>query len=680
MLDAREIFREMYGDQIINLALSEKFDLKAQSAFIQGLKDGIMKNSKSDKNEDARIIYSHLWLFVNTDATFMLQTVEALKEIEAVPSGLREKEGFFPIFSGTPKTETDVKNAANEKTVITQAFNVAHPIFSHANALLEVLGFKGSKAYYAGLFNSITASLFIQITVLFSPILVIAGNGVGKGIGRGISLVELEKVTVPKSKWPLVSAYFLDFLQSFKPTKADKYILTVAAFVAAILMALAPRTTEVKSAQTSGNTSGEGTAGPGLVGDTNTDNEINILSQFTADQRLSESDRQAIEAGKAELRELYARYYAATARLQQAKKDLQAAQEEAVKNHFVIEDLANAKKLTGEAEAAGRKAEDALEVAQRAVDEAVAGLFTAQQKIDSKTKQMYQTQIQIYTFALQNGKVQEESDVAWMKRALVLAKAAVVDYEQRVEADQIEIAKINLDLANDQSRAVTDLNPGNQLGPSTTNSVNTNFQGAVQKQAPPSVTVQEEKPDSDVLKALKAKVAEADARVETARANAVAAQEKAKEAKIKLSQAIKAVLKEQREKGGPQLESRAHLNFVTAQEDSNAANSAAEAAQNEFEAAQREAQEAQQNKINYHATIQNAGSTTDVGGIDFNAANLAMLIKRDGRGVPLPVSKQNIQQLLRITGFDPEIIRISPATNVPIISEIQHAMAQSEVI
>ncbi len=60
-----------------------------------------------------------------------------------------------------------------------------------------------------------------------------------------------------------------------------------------------------------------------------------------------------------------------------------------------------------------------------------------------------------------------------------------------------------------------------------------------------------------------------------------------------------------------------------------------------------------------------------VGGIDFNSANLNLQIKRDGAGVPLPVSQQDMAQLNRIQGFEPEIIEIRPALSLPIFSELQ---------
>jgi len=65
------------------------------------------------------------------------------------------------------------------------------------------------------------------------------------------------------------------------------------------------------------------------------------------------------------------------------------------------------------------------------------------------------------------------------------------------------------------------------------------------------------------------------------------------------------------------------------------------------------------------------------GGIDFNSANLNLLIKRDGRGVPLPVSQQNMAQLSRIQGFFPEILKITAAWNLSIVVEIQQKLQAS---
>ncbi len=61
----------------------------------------------------------------------------------------------------------------------------------------------------------------------------------------------------------------------------------------------------------------------------------------------------------------------------------------------------------------------------------------------------------------------------------------------------------------------------------------------------------------------------------------------------------------------------------------------------------------------------------DPGGIDMNSANLDLQIKRDGKGVPLPLSQQDMALLSRIEGFVPRIIAIKPASSLPIFSKIQ---------
>jgi hypothetical protein len=60
-------------------------------------------------------------------------------------------------------------------------------------------------------------------------------------------------------------------------------------------------------------------------------------------------------------------------------------------------------------------------------------------------------------------------------------------------------------------------------------------------------------------------------------------------------------------------------------------------------------------------------ASSAVGGIDFNAANLNLQIKRDGDGVPLPLPQQNWEQI-NIEGFIPVIINMAPinAQNLPI--------------
>ena len=57
-------------------------------------------------------------------------------------------------------------------------------------------------------------------------------------------------------------------------------------------------------------------------------------------------------------------------------------------------------------------------------------------------------------------------------------------------------------------------------------------------------------------------------------------------------------------------------------------------------------------------------NASDVGGIDLNPANFHLQIKRDGKGVALPVGLQDIEHI-NIKGFIPVIINIIPVTNLP---------------
>ncbi|MDO8675914.1 MAG: hypothetical protein Q7K71_07380 [Candidatus Omnitrophota bacterium] len=59
------------------------------------------------------------------------------------------------------------------------------------------------------------------------------------------------------------------------------------------------------------------------------------------------------------------------------------------------------------------------------------------------------------------------------------------------------------------------------------------------------------------------------------------------------------------------------------------------------------------------------------GGIDMNSANLDLQIKRDGKGVPLPLQFQDMEKLRGIEGFVPVIINIVPVTSLPFLSELQ---------
>jgi hypothetical protein len=65
-----------------------------------------------------------------------------------------------------------------------------------------------------------------------------------------------------------------------------------------------------------------------------------------------------------------------------------------------------------------------------------------------------------------------------------------------------------------------------------------------------------------------------------------------------------------------------------------------------------------------------ANPLNPLGGIDFNSANLNLQIKRDGKGVPLPISQQDLEHI-NIDGLIPIIIDIRPATSLPIFSELQ---------
>ena len=59
------------------------------------------------------------------------------------------------------------------------------------------------------------------------------------------------------------------------------------------------------------------------------------------------------------------------------------------------------------------------------------------------------------------------------------------------------------------------------------------------------------------------------------------------------------------------------------------------------------------------------------GGIDLNSANLAMVIKRDGKGVVLPMAQQDMAQLSNFEGLDPKILSIKPASQTSLFSQLQ---------
>lgn len=63
-----------------------------------------------------------------------------------------------------------------------------------------------------------------------------------------------------------------------------------------------------------------------------------------------------------------------------------------------------------------------------------------------------------------------------------------------------------------------------------------------------------------------------------------------------------------------------------------------------------------------------AGSPT--GGIDLNAANLNLRIKRDGKGVALPLAQQDPAALANIRGFVPQILEITPAQTPSFLTDL----------
>ncbi len=55
------------------------------------------------------------------------------------------------------------------------------------------------------------------------------------------------------------------------------------------------------------------------------------------------------------------------------------------------------------------------------------------------------------------------------------------------------------------------------------------------------------------------------------------------------------------------------------------------------------------------------------GGIDFNPKALDLNIKRDGKGIPLPVSQQPMEQFMKLDTFAPVIINVAPIQNLPLL-------------
>ncbi len=75
-------------------------------------------------------------------------------------------------------------------------------------------------------------------------------------------------------------------------------------------------------------------------------------------------------------------------------------------------------------------------------------------------------------------------------------------------------------------------------------------------------------------------------------------------------------------------------------------------------------------KFNFAMNASVPESQDALGGIDMNAANLDMIIKRDGNGVPLPVNQQDLGQMGNLGGLVPRVIEIRPASTLPLFSRI----------
>gem|GEM_PF-2167926 len=78
----------------------------------------------------------------------------------------------------------------------------------------------------------------------------------------------------------------------------------------------------------------------------------------------------------------------------------------------------------------------------------------------------------------------------------------------------------------------------------------------------------------------------------------------------------------------------------------------------------------------HHAVLKTSPKVETVsvvrkGGIDLNAANLNLRIKRGGKGVPLPISQQNLEDI-HIDGLIPVILNIKPAIESTFLSEISN--------
>ncbi|MBI3617003.1 MAG: hypothetical protein HY210_02150 [Candidatus Omnitrophica bacterium] len=64
------------------------------------------------------------------------------------------------------------------------------------------------------------------------------------------------------------------------------------------------------------------------------------------------------------------------------------------------------------------------------------------------------------------------------------------------------------------------------------------------------------------------------------------------------------------------------------------------------------------------AAFKQQDKPTDLGGIDINPAFLKLLVKRDGKGVPVPVGNVNLKDT-DIYGFEPVISKVEQVDNLP---------------
>lgn len=78
------------------------------------------------------------------------------------------------------------------------------------------------------------------------------------------------------------------------------------------------------------------------------------------------------------------------------------------------------------------------------------------------------------------------------------------------------------------------------------------------------------------------------------------------------------------------------------------------------------------------AMLGNTDQKRKVGGIDLNPANLNLQIKRDGKGVPLPIQFQDLQNI-NVNGFLPVIIKITPISNLPLLLGINPNQGQESL-